>query len=101
MATRAQNFRSDEQRKRQTPRPKRARAKGPSDPKHTATRNVAKRIEKNAQMALEDSMNGRPSRKSTRASLHHGRPDELLQRIARSATHTAKSRALRAQVARH
>ena len=101
MATRAQNFRAAEQRSQQRPVRKRAKPKGPSDPKHTATRNVAKRVEKNAHMALEDSMSGRPSRKSTRSSLHHGRPDELLQRVARNATHSPKARALRAQAQRH
>jgi hypothetical protein len=101
MATRAQNFRAAEQRSQQRPAPKRPKSKGPSDPAHTATRNVAKRTEKNAQMKLEDSMSGRPSRKSTRRSLHHGRPDEQLQRVAREATHAPRSRALRAQVARH
>jgi hypothetical protein len=101
MATRAQNFRADEQRKRQHPTPKPAKPKGPSDPKHTATRNVTKRAAKNAGTALEDSTTGRPSRKSTRASLNHGRPDQALQRAARVATHTPKARAFRAQVARH
>lgn len=98
MATRAQNFRAEEQRRTHNKPPQPKKSRGPSDPLHTATRNVTKRGAKNGQMKLEDSMSGRPSRKSTRRSLHHGRNDEQIQREARGRTHTPKSRAYRAQV---
>lgn len=99
MATRAQNFRAQEQRKRHEA-PKAKKPRRVVDPQHTDTRNVTKRAAKNANMALEDSMSGRPSRKSTRASLHHGRPDELIMRAHTAKTFSPKARAQRAQVER-
>ena len=96
MATRAQNFRAAEQRSQQR-RPKVTRA---DDHGPKASRNQTKRGAKNAGIALETTT-GKPSRKSTRASANHGRPDEQLQRAARGATHVPKARAMRAQVARH
>lgn len=99
MATRAQNFRAQEQRKRhEAPTVKKPRRI--VDPLHTDTRNVTKRADKNANMALEDSMSGRPSRKSTRGSSNHGRSDTQIMRAARVASFTAKARALRAQAGR-
>lgn len=99
MATKAQNFRAQEQQKRHEP-PKPKKHRGPYDPQHTDTRNVNNRTARNAGMALEDSESGRPSRKSTRASIHHGRPDELLMRTHTAQTFTPKARAQRSKVAK-
>lgn len=99
MATKAQNFRAAQQRTRHEPAtPKKARRL--IDPLHTDTRNVTKRQDKEAGMVLEDSMSGRPSRKSSRKSARHGRADTQLMRTARSKSQTPKARAQRAQVAR-
>ena len=99
MATKAQIFRAAEQRTRHEPpavkKPRRA-----LDPRHTDTRNVTKRGDKESGMALEDSMSGRPSRKSSRKSAKHGRADTQIMRTVRAKSQTAKARAQRAQVAR-
>lgn len=98
MATKAQDFRRQAQRKgggtKQAPR---ARV---HDPRHTDTRNVTVRGDKAVGMALEDSASGRPSRKSTRPSAHGGRNDVQLMKTAREASQTSRARAERAQVAR-
>lgn len=99
MATKAELFRYEQQRSG----PKKARQAKKAhhlDPGHTDTRNVTKRGDKGPSVALEDSTSGRPSRKSTRASSHHGRNDTELMRTARAKSQTPKARAQRAQVAR-
>lgn len=97
MATKAQRFRAQEQQKRhEAPAPEKHR--GPHDPEHTDTRNVNQRTGRNPGMALEDSESGRPSRKSTRAAIHHGRSDQLLMRTKTAKTFTPRARAQRAQV---
>lgn len=99
MATKAERFKAESQRTRHEA-PKVRKPKRMIDPAHTDTRNVTKRGDKGPGMALEDSMSGRPSRISTRASLHHGRSDTELQRVARGNSLSPKARALRALVAR-
>lgn len=99
MSTRAQDFRADQQRtgaKKASP----VKARRQVDPRHTDTRNVTKRGDKQVGMALEDSESGRPSRKSTRASSHHGRSDTEIMRAVRARSQTPKARALRAKAAR-
>lgn len=99
MSTRAQDFKAEAQR---TGAKKAAVAKERRvvDPRHTDTRNVTKRGDKQVGMALEDSESGRPSRKSTRASAHHGRADTEIMRAVRARSQTPKARALRAKAAR-
>ncbi|MBL8910744.1 MAG: hypothetical protein JNM17_08590 [Archangium sp.] len=98
MATKAQLFRSETQRKGGGVR--KSKKTRTIDPRHTDTRNLSTRKDKQVGMALEDSESGRPSRKSTRASAHHGRNDTQLMKAAREASQTSKARAGRAQVAR-
>lgn len=98
MATKAQDFRRENQRKGGGV--KKAPRRHTRDPLHTDTRNVTKRNDKKVGMALEDSTSGRPSRKSTRPSAHHGRNDTQLMKTAREASQTPKARAGRAAVAR-
>lgn len=103
MATKAQQFRSETER---TGKPKAkavAKAKKtlrPVDPQHTDTRNVTKWGDKQESAALEDSMSGRPSRKSTRKSAHGGRNDTQLLKAAQARSQTPKARATRAKTAR-
>lgn len=99
MSTRAQDFRSEQQRQRHQA-PKAVKPHRVVDPLHTDTRNVTKRGDKKVGMALEDSMSGRPSRVSSRKSSHHGRSDTELMRTARTKSLTPKARANRAKVAR-
>lgn len=99
MATKAQQFRAEAQRtgagKKALVKPRRV-----VDPMHTDTRNVTKRGDKQVGMALEDSMSGRPSRKSSRKSAHGGRNDTQIMRAARAKSQTPKARATRASLAR-
>ena len=99
MATKAERFRAESQRtKHKAPQPKK-RTKI-YDPLHTDTRNLTKRVNKREGPVLEDSMTGRPSRKSTRTSSHHGRTDTKIMRAAQLRALSPQSNASRAQVAR-
>lgn len=99
MSTRAQDFKSAQQRTRHLA-PFVKKSKHVIDPLHTDTRNVTKRGDAKVGMALEDSMSGRPSRVSSRKSSHHGRSDTELQKTARVKSQTPAARAARAKVAR-
>ena len=99
MATKAERYRAESQRTRhKAPAPQ----KRPKvhDPRHTDTRNFSKRVDKREGPVLEDSMSGRPSRKSTRTSSGHGRTDVQLMRAALMKAVSPKARATRAQVRR-
>jgi hypothetical protein len=96
MSTRAQDFRADSQRTHGK-EPVKKKARRVVDPAHTDTRNVTVRGDKNVGMALEDSMSGRPSRKSSRKSAHHGRSDTQQMRAARELSMTATARANRSK----
>lgn len=99
MATRAEQHRYEQERAG----PKLARKEPKAhhlDPAHTMTRNVTRWGDKNASAALEDSMSGRPSRKSTRASSRHGRTDTKLMHAARQRASSPAAVASRAKSAR-
>lgn len=99
MATKAQQFKAAAERTQHRAK-KVIKPLRPLDPHHTDTRNVTRWGDKQVGMALEDSMSGRPSRKSTRPSAHHGRADTQLMRTALAKSQTSKARAGRAAVAR-
>ncbi len=99
MATKAEQFRYDDERKG-AKKPKAVKKVHHLDPGHTDTRNVTKHGDKGPSMALEDSTSGRPSRKSTRKSVHGGRNDTALMRTATAKSQTATARANRSKVAR-
>jgi hypothetical protein len=99
MATKAQQFRHEAQREG-VKKTKKTKKVHHLDPAHTDTRNVLKRKDKESGPALEDSMSGRPSRKSTRPSANGGRNDAVLMRTARAKSQTPKAVASRAKVAR-
>jgi hypothetical protein len=99
MSTRAEQFKAASQRTHHLA-PTVKKPHRPLDPMHTDTRNVKARNDKESGMALEDSMSGRPSRKSTRTSAHHGRNDNALMRTALAKSETPKAQAGRSKVAR-
>ncbi len=85
MATKAQSFRAQTQRDAHRPQPKKP-ARGRQAPpvqavggEHTATRNVSGHAGRRGGAALEDSANGKPSRKSTRGSSDHTKRTTNLQ----------------------
>jgi hypothetical protein len=99
MATKAQHFRHEQERLG-LKKTKQAKKEHHLDPAHTDSRNVTKRGDKQVGMALEDSLSGRPSRKSSRKSSHGGRNDVELGRAARSASQSPKAQAARAKASR-
>jgi hypothetical protein len=62
---------------------------------HTAPRNRSQHADRKATFALEDSATGRPSRKSSRASANHIKPDNNLRRRQSRRTASPKARARR------
>src|SRR4051812_15990485 len=86
MATKAQSFRARAQREARPPLPKHpARPRRATPPvqavgiEHTAARNVSGHAGRRGGAALEDSANGKPSRKSTRGSADHTKRTTNLQ----------------------
>lgn len=99
MATKAQQFRHEAE--RAGPKKEKQTVKAHTrDPAHTMTLHVTKRGDKGPSAALEDSMSGKPSRKSTRPSSHGGRTDTQLMKAARDSSMTPKAVANRAKSAR-
>ncbi len=99
MATKAQQFRHEAERSGEK-KSKKVLKEHHLDPAHTMSRNVTKWGDKNASAALEDSLSGTPSRKSTRPSAKHGRTDTKLMKAARDASMSPKAQATRAKTAR-
>ena len=96
MATKAQQFRAEAQRthaKVKAP----VKARRAVDPSHSESRNVTRRGDRAASVAMEDSVSvdgsfARPTRKSTRKSAHHGRNDTALMSAAREKSLTPTAR---------
>ncbi len=105
MATRAERFKAEVERsgpkKAAQPKRKVTEKSAPAkkagrrtdDKDHTATRNVSKSAAKKAEVALEDSESGRPSRKSTRSSANRAKPASNLTRRVKRKTASPESRA--------
>jgi hypothetical protein len=104
MATKAERFKSSIERSgpKRAPKPARKASKVPVPgaparrralSESTATRNVSMRAGKKAEVELEDSATGKPSRKSTRRSKAHAKPGSNLQRRATRAAVAPKRRA--------
>jgi len=110
MATKAQSFRTQQQREANPPKPKKPRpprrdvvvdtAKpgvSATDRKagngSTASRNLSKSAAKKGGARLEDSATGKPSRKSTRKSTGRLKQSASLQQKAVRTAHSAKTRA--------
>ena len=125
MATRAERFKSSEQRSGTKKTPTTTRRKPPAksgleqadeqelssnkppvgkrrvaSSEHTAERNVSKRAAKKAGVALEDSATGTPPRKSTRSSANRAKSDSQLQRRAVRATTSPEARATKARASK-
>ncbi len=62
---------------------------------HTAERNASRHAEKKASFALEDSAT-KPSRKSTRKSANHAKPESALRKRAVTKARSADTRAIKA-----
>ncbi len=104
MATKAERFKSETQRSgpKKPPQPKRrvkkdappdeAEGRRVEDAATTAKRNVSKRAAKKAEVALEDSATGRPSRKSTRGSANRGKIASSLERRTQRKVSSPKAR---------
>ena len=116
MATKAERFqstteRSAPKRAKKASRPKRDQPVDTSKPGvsatdrkagngSTAARNESKHAAKKASVALEDSQQDRPSRKSTRTSANRAKPDSQLRRRETRRTTSPKARATRASAER-
>ena len=90
MATKAQSFRAQAQRDAHRPAPKpaatRSRKAVPAEALadgHTGARNASGHAGRRGGAKLEDSANGKPSRKSTRRSVDHTKPSNLQLRETR------------------
>lgn len=83
MATKAEQFKSRQERARKKPKPSRA-SKKPSSPRPSdaapVSRNASVAAGRKATFALEESDADRPSRKSTRGSTNRQKPDSNLKR---------------------
>jgi len=107
MATKAQSFKAAAQREAHRPGTRKPKAKRTLAPVqavgngHTAARNVSKHAGRRGGAMLEDSANGKPSRKSTRQSSDHTKSTTNLQlRETRKVT-SPKARASAANAKRH
>lgn len=104
MATRAESYRDEQQRKNQASKPKKAKsapraAKPQEGFSGTALRNLKtspSHVKEGP--ALEDSDNGRPSRKSTRGSNGHVKLATNLQQRQIRRVHSPESRAAHSAV---
>src|SRR4051812_42198823 len=90
MATKAQSFRAQVQRDAHRPHPKptngRVHKAVPAEALvegHTGARNASGHAGRRGGVKLEDSANGKPSRKSTRGSADHTKPSNLQLRETR------------------
>ena len=89
MATKAQSFRAQAQRDARPPTPKKPVRVHKVPPvqalgeEHTGMRNVSMHAGRRGGAKLEDSANGKPSRKSTRGSADHTKPSNLQLRETR------------------
>jgi len=107
MATKAQSFKAATQREAHRPGTRKAKSKRRVPPvqavggEHTAARNVSNHAGRRGGAMLEDSANGKPSRKSTRASSDHTKRTTNLQlRETRKVT-SPQARASAANAKRH
>jgi hypothetical protein len=93
MATRAQQFKSEAQRRKRAEPP--LPEKGPEQRRPTpdsGARNLKGRAEKKATVVTEVSLSGQPSRKSSRASSHHGKNSTVLEYVARQRSFSPQHR---------
>jgi hypothetical protein len=115
MATKAQQFKAEQQREARAPRTKKVRKRrdalvdtslpgvSASDRKagggQSGERNKAERVNKKGGPKLENSATGKPSRKSTRGSQGRVKQASNLQRREVRKTTSSKARATRAKAA--
>src|SRR5205814_1423815 len=92
MATRAEQFRYSEERRKPGRTPKVRKPKRRRDVKDAGARNLSAHGGKKATVATEESKSGRPSRKSTRPSSNRGKNSSTLDRASRMKGETAARR---------
>ncbi len=92
MSTKSQRYRAEQERTRAAaPKgKKRVELRRPSP--DSGARNLKTKAGKNAPVVTEVSLSGRPSRKSTRAGVHHGKPSASLDYAARQVSFTPQHR---------
>ncbi len=92
MATRAEQFRADIQRSTHH-KPKQPK-KGPKrrDTQDLGARNLSHHGDRKATVVTEETLSGRPSRKSSRASAYHRKNSAVLDRVSRMKSTSSKSR---------
>lgn len=93
MATKAQQFRYLAERSKPPKKPARRRPAVKSAAQvENGLANMSKHAEKKALVSIEESLSGKPSRKSTRASAHHGKNSTMLEYATRQKLATPASR---------
>jgi 1,4-dihydroxy-2-naphthoyl-CoA synthase len=91
MATKAQQFKSEMQRRAQKARPAKKKQVNRHPPGDSGARNLKARATK-ANVATEESRSGKPSRKSTRPSAQRGKNSTTLEYAARMRSITPQRR---------
>lgn len=91
MATKAQQFRYQEQRSKPPKKPKARKKPTNGDPK-LGLANLSKHAAKKALVNIEENASGKASRKSTRGSAHHGKNSTMLEYATRQKLATPASR---------
>jgi hypothetical protein len=92
MATKAERFHYNQERSNQPKKgPARHGRKQVSGP-DAGARNISQRAERMARVVTEESLSGKPSRKSTRSSQHRGKNSTMLERVSRMRSETPHRR---------
>jgi hypothetical protein len=83
MATKAELYRYEAQRGGAKKPPQKRRTFKRQDTNDAGARNLSRRAEGKARVTIEESLSGRPSRKSSRPSEHKGKNSTVLEYAAR------------------
>jgi hypothetical protein len=83
MATKAQQFRYEQERSGRKKAPARRGASNRASGSDAGARNLSRRAGRFARVASEESLSGKPSRKSSRPSQHHGKNSTVLEYASR------------------
>ncbi len=91
MATKAQNFRREEERKVKRD-PARVRPHEKRSKTDAGAQNLSERAGRKALVTTEESLSGKPSRKASRSSSHHGKNSSVLEYVERMKVATPQFR---------
>jgi hypothetical protein len=92
MATRAEQFKSEMQRKNRKPKPKQVAQDKRRPSNDAGARNLKSRVDHKATVVTEESLSGKPSRKSSRASSGHMKNSSMLEYASRMRSQTPQRR---------